>query len=320
MRAGRVRDIYEMQPFLKVAIVGASGSGKSHWAARSPRPLIIATEPQSVVTTFTANPDAFVVTIEGWEDFRRVWNAVKIAKSVTIEVEGPDGQIESQPACEADILGETIVFQTVVVDSFTDLQRMAIAKLAGIEDGHKDRLDFGGAAANLTLEKWGMLVSGCEAIWSQQRALRCNTVFLFVAEDRLDDQQVKTTVPMLSGKQLPYAMGQYFNAVGLQYIRALPSGAVHYTTRFVVPSSRGIAKPAPGWPNVITHSTTPGHTTLGSLLRYSYPNLVVAAEPHDSASFIEPPSADDSADALGVSDMPAEQVDDQARRQRRRRV
>jgi hypothetical protein len=312
MKIGKAKDIHERRPFMKVAIVGASGSGKTHWSSRSPRPLIIATEPQSLATAVEANPDAVVVQIETWREFREVWNAVKLAKPIEVETKTSEGGTEKQPACEATLSGETVVFQTVVVDSFTDLQRMALGKLAGVEDGGKDRLDFDAGKVSLTIEKWGMLTSACEAIWSQQRALPCNTIFLFVANDVADDQGVRTTLPMLSGSKLPFSMGQYFNAVGLQYVRPGGEGGLSYMTRFAVPTSKAIAKPAPGWPAHIIHDSTPGRTTLGSLLRYSYPGREVASEPHDSADFVSgPPSP--------KSDETEETEETEVRSSRRRR-
>jgi len=292
MRIGKAKEIHSRRPYLKVGIVGASGSGKTHWSSRSPKPLILATEPQSLATAVEANPDATVVQIESWKDFRSVWNAIRLAKLVEIEVVRADGSVELQPACEAVVDGQTLVYQTAVIDSFTDLQRMMLAKLAGVEDGTKDRLDFDAGAVNLTREKWGMLTSACESIWSQQRALACNTVFLFVANEIQDDAGAKSTIPMLSGSKLPHVMGQYFNAVGLQYSRPGAEGRLTYMTRFSMPTSKAIAKGAPGWPPYVIHGAEPGKTTLGSLLRYSYPDLVVASEPHDDASFVAEPAAD----------------------------
>ncbi len=312
MRIGRAREIHQRRPFLKVAIVGGSGSGKTDWAARAPKPLIIATEPQQVASAVVANPDATIVIVETWGEFRVVWNALKLAKSITVDVAGEDGSTEKQPACEAVIVDDTVQYQTVVVDSFTDLQRLAFRKVAGLEDGIKDRFDFDAGAVNFGLDKWGMLISACESIFGQQRALACNTVFLFVAEEITDDVGRRMTIPMLSGVKLPYAVGQYFNAVGLQQVMPGANGGLSYRTRFALPSAQGIAKPAPGFPAYITHTREPGKTTLGSLGRHSYPDLVVAAEPHDSASFVTgPPAPIESASA------PQGEAAPQSRRRRR---
>lgn len=282
MRIGRAADTFQRRPFLKVAVIGASGAGKTEWAARSPRPLILLTEPQGLASIMVANPDATVIHIETWEDFRRVFDAAKAAKVI---------DIDGQPGCEMTIDGQHLVYQTLIVDSFTDLQRLGLNKLAGVEDGKADRLDFDGAAANLGFEKEGMLVSGCEAIWQQQRALACSTVFLFLSEDRVDDQQVKTTLPMLRGKKLPFSMGQFFNAVGHAQLRRNGDNGLQHIIRWQSPTSSALTKPAPGWPVATLNTRTPGQTTLGSLLMFSYPDLNVAREAHDSADFVAPKAA-----------------------------
>jgi hypothetical protein len=277
MRIGKASDTFQRRPVLKVAILGASGAGKTEWAARSPRPLILLTEPQGLASITNANPDALVVIIETWEDFRRVFDACKAAKII---------DIDGQSACEINIDGQTLVYQTLVVDSFTDLQRLAINKLAGVESGIKDRLDFDSGAINMGFEKWGQLTSGCESVWTQQRALPCNTIFLFLAEDKTDDQQVKTTIPMLAGQKLPYSMGQFFNAVGLAMVRKNGDGSLQHAIRWQSPTAAALTKPAPGWPAATLNTRTPGQTTLGSLLLYSYPDLTVAHNDTDSAEYV----------------------------------
>jgi len=67
MRIGKASDTFQRRPVLKVAILGASGAGKTEWAARSPRPLILLTEPQGLASITNANPDALVVIIETCE-------------------------------------------------------------------------------------------------------------------------------------------------------------------------------------------------------------------------------------------------------------
>lgn len=277
MRVGRASETFQRRPVLKVAVLGASGAGKTEWAARSPRPLILLTEPQGKASIVAACPDAMVIDIETWEDFRGVMNAVKVANQVTI-----DG---GEPALEATIDGHTIVFQTLVVDSFTDLQRLMINRVAGVESGVRDRLDLDGGAINMGFEKWGLVTSACESVWAQQRNLPCNTVFLFLAEEKIDDAQQRSVVPMLSGQKLPYSMGQYFNAVGLAAVRRLGDGSSQHVIRWSVPGSP--TKPAPGWPTLTVNTRTPGQTTLGSLLAFSYPGLMTAREPDDDASFVQ---------------------------------
>jgi hypothetical protein len=279
MKPGRARDLHQQSPFVKVAVIGHSGAGKTSWAARAPRPLIFLFEPQGLASITAANPDAIVFEVETWAEFRYLFDCVKLARVVSIN---------GQPGLEADFnyrgVKATYDFQTLVFDSGTALSALAVAKLAGIENGTKDRLDLD-TVSNLTVEKWGQYTSGIENVWSQQRALQCNTVFLFLAEDSTDDQQVKTTLPLMQGKKLPYSMGQYFNAVGLAQVRRGATG-MQRIIRWESASANAATKGAPGWPSVILVTQTPGETTLGSLMLHANHGAVVAHEDHDSATFV----------------------------------
>lgn len=282
MRMATARESYERKPFLKVAVTGHSGAGKTDWAARSPRPLILLTEAQAMSSIVVANPDAVVVTIDRWDDFREAFAAIKLGKPVTILVDGNE-----QPALEVTIGGETVVVQTLVLDTMTDLQRLAFARMLKADgpDG-MDRLDFDTASNNLSIDKHGILVSAAEELWRQQRAIPLNTVFLFMARDIQDDAGVKQTLPMLTGKSLPYSMGQYFNASGLAQVRRTDGGGLQHLIRWSASTASAITKPGPGWPTVTVNTRTPGETTLGSLLRFTFPDVSVAAEPHDDAAFV----------------------------------
>jgi hypothetical protein len=282
MRVMTARQTYEKKPFLKVAVMGHSGAGKTHWAARSPRPLILLTEVQALPSIMLANPEAVVVTIERWDDFREAFNAIKLGKQTTVTVDG-----ESQPALELRIGGMELVIQTVVLDTMTDLQRLAFNSMIKAEgpDG-MDRLDFSAANNNLSIDKHGVLVSAAETIWQQQRAIPVNTVFLFMARDVQDDTGAKQTLPMLTGSKLPFSMGQYFNASGLAQVRRSDNGSLQHFIRWSSPSAAAITKPGPGWPTVTVNTSVPGETTLGSLLRYTFPDFPVAAEKHDNADFV----------------------------------
>jgi len=307
MIVGKAQDTFNRRPFLKIAVMGASGTGKTEWAARSPRPLILLTEPQGIASIFSANPEANVIHIESWEDFRTIFDKVKTCKIV---------EVEGQSACLINIQGQDIVYQTLVVDSFTDLQRLAINKLSGVESGLRDRLDLEAGTINMSIDKWGQITSCCETVWAQQRALPCNTVFLYLATDFIDDQQVKTTIPMLSGQKLPFSMGQYFNAVGLSMVRKSGDGMQH-VIRWQNATSAAITKPAPGFPAVTLNTRTEGQTTLGSLLLHSYPDLVVAHESGDNADFVTAKQAATSTEKQVSNQEESNKITDQVRARRR---
>lgn len=308
MKVATARQSYERKPFLKVAVTGHSGAGKTDWAARSPRPLILLTEVQAMSSIVVANPDAVVVQIERWDDFREAFAAVKLGRPITIDVDGME-----QPALEVTLAGQTVVVQTLVLDTMTDLQRLAFARMLKADgpDG-MDRLDFDTASNNLSIDKHGILVSAAEELWRQQRAIPLNTIFLFMARDIQDDTGAKQTLPMLTGKSLPYSMGQYFNASGLAQVRRTDGGGLQHLIRWSASTASAITKPGPGWPTVTVNTRTPGETTLGSLLRYTFPDISVAAEPADDAAFVASKSVLPEATSLATSTSPAASQTDTA--------
>jgi hypothetical protein len=300
MRLQTAREAYERRPFLKVAVTGHSGAGKTDWAARSPRPLVLLTESQAMPSILVANPDAMVVPIESWADFREAFTAVKLGRPVQLQVGD-----ELQPALEVTLAGTTVVVQTLVVDSFTDLQRFAYAHKLGVDAGRMDRLDLDTASNALRIDEHGLLVSAAEEVWRQQRSLQCNTVFLFLARDVQDDTGVKQTLPMLTGKSLPYSMGQFFNASGLAQVRRSDNGTMQHVIRWSSSTAAALTKPGPGWPAVTQNTRTAGHTTLGSLLRFTFPDMVVASELHDAADYVQASAASAASTPAPATTTPA---------------
>lgn len=307
---------FHENPYLKVSIYGQSGVGKTEWACRSPRPLIAITEPQAMATVVDANPGALVVLIECYDDFHALFTAVKAAPRVVAD--------DGQPCLQ---LGDHL-FQTLVLDSFTDLQRMMIARLLG-HDGKNavDQLDFDATVSNLSLQQWGRVLDACTQVWRDQRALNCNTVFICLAETQFDSEGRRIVLPMLSGKKSPFQMGQYFNAQGICLVQRDPTtGASKHAIRWVADSVRYQTKPAPGWPSVIENTKTPGETTLGSLALYSAKGKYIV--PHrntDSAEFVEAAKTKASSDPDAAvytepSTAPATEPTEKKQEKKRRRT
>lgn len=273
MKIQSAKAMHHASPFTKLSLYGPSGSGKTSWAARSPRPLILLTEAQALPSIHAANPDAHVLVVTSYQQFREVWDVVKKA---------PLGEVDGQPCIMID--GTPI--QTVVVDSWTDLQRYMIDSMLGHDGGQKDlELDVGDG---MSLQMWGKLLDVCVTIWRQQRAIPVNTVFLSLAEVEVDDFGRRMTIPMMGGKSAPHNMPAHFGAQGFAMSeQAGESGAGTYSIRFVLDTRRWTVKPAPGWPHAIIVTDTPGETTLGSLALYaSGGDTRVPHMPHDSAEFV----------------------------------
>ena len=321
MKITTARQRHQASPWLKVSIYGPSGSGKTTWAARSPRPLIAVTEPQAIPSISHANPDALVVEVSDFEDFRELLNGLTVA---------PQIEIDGQPALSVD--GHAV--QTLVLDSGTDLQDLAIMRQLGAKRGEIDRLDFEAEAASLSLQQWGQNIDAMISIWRQQRALQCNTVFIHLADIVLDNNNRRLVTPSLKGKKLPFQIGQYFNAQGVAMVsrqqdtvasQKRGTGNAKHAIRWVADSTRYVCKPAPGWPTAILNTPEAGQTTLGSLSLFSAPpGLVVPHVSGDSAEWVsaqtrqaESLNSDEFVSEPGVADKSPTPSPESARRRRR---
>ena len=264
MKIMRASDMVQERPTLKILTYGMTGSGKTTWAAKSPMPLVIATEPQSVPSIQSANPDAMVLCVDSWEEFKSAWGV--IAKSKPIKLEN------GQAAAEAHFDGQVVEFQTVVLDSLSDLQQRMIESLTGADKSTAKSLQMRGGP-QLTLPQWGQLQGAMGRILRSSRSIPANVIFICLASEQYDDKQVRRVVPLLSGKKTVGTIGQFFNAVGYQAIDNDGNHAICWQA-----SNRFISKPAPGFPGV-----TSGSVELGDLLLQSYPNASgVAHSPSNS--------------------------------------
>jgi hypothetical protein len=315
---------------IKGVAVGASGAGKTTWLASTPRPLyaITKSEQKDASTIQRINPDATVVPVNSWQEFRELWELVKMAGQC--EIEGPDGQ--PQPACFIEVGGQRIEFQTFVGDGFTDLQRMMLARTLGLKYEDHDVLNFEAATRNLAERDWGRVLDACELVWRETAGLPCNAFWSFLAETKFvasteGAAERPFLLPAMYGKKAPFRLSGYFNVGG--YFTTRQAGTrIEHVARWSMPGGV-FCKGLHGWPQVTASSpvdrtgrlTTPGQTTLGSLLRWSFPDGQVAWAEGDDAAHVEgqlgAPVGDIATPPAAVG-APAPAADKPERRRRRR--
>lgn len=208
---------------------------------------MILTEPQGVASIAAVNGDAEVVVVDSWSDFEEAWQTVLDAKPIKIggqhgaEVSWSDGS-KSQ-------------FQTLVIDSLTDLQQLMIDHMKGGGGGLEDR--------PMTQQQWGRLLNTMSTIMRDQRSLPVSVVMTALAQERYEkigDSDVRRVIPMLMG-QMAHKLGQFCNAVAYA---TQDKGGV--PTLVWKQDSRFHSKPAPGFPALTRHTLEPGTGSLGSLL------------------------------------------------------
>jgi hypothetical protein len=236
---------------LKVLTYGETGSGKTTWCAKSPKPLFILTEQQSASAILAVNKNCSVAIIKNWSEFKQVSSALKRAKK-----EEKNNQVYF------NIDGE--VFQTVIVDSLTALQSLAINEITGYSDNFEK-------SNILKIQEWGVVADLMSKVLNFYRSLDCNVIFTSLSQKNTDESgNVIGVEPLLSGKT-KNQIGQYFNAVGYFHGKNIIWGS----------NPKTIAKQFPGFPQSMDRNVT-----LGSLALKSFEGAIVAHCDTDNASTV----------------------------------
>ena len=210
---------------------------------------MILTEPQGVASAAAVNTGAEIVVVESWSDFETVWDQVQGAKPIKLE----NGQHAAFVTWRE---GGNSTFQTLVIDSITDLQQMMIDHM---QQGGKGGLE----QKPLTQQQWGRLMNTMTGVMRQQRNLPVSVVMTALANEKHEATRagdVRRVTPMLMG-QMAHKLGQYCNAVA--YATQDKGGQPALVWK---QDARFHSKPAPGFPGLTRHSLEPGVGTLGSLL------------------------------------------------------
>uniref|UniRef100_A0A6M3KTW2 Putative ATPase domain containing protein n=1 Tax=viral metagenome TaxID=1070528 RepID=A0A6M3KTW2_9ZZZZ len=165
--------------------------------------------------------------------------------------------------------GEEIFFQTLVVDSLTDVQEKVVKSY--------ENDDF-----DITQQSWGRVHRMVSGVLDMLRALPVNLIMTCLCSSELYSDGLRRS-PLLYGKRFPAQVGKWFSAVGF-VTTAEDNGELAHGVVWR-PRKDIVAKPAPGFPAGSRFDLTEkGSGTLGSLLCRSFPNMGVAATEHDHAT------------------------------------
>lgn len=267
-------ELFKSSPFLKLSLYGGNGVGKTSIGARCPRPIIFLLEPQALPSIHAANPDAIGIVIDSWPKFMKWYDIMKKGQSVEL----PDGQ----KALEIRYEGETVLVQTLVIDSWTDLQRLLVLHTQRKDPSATQLRNFSfdplADYNQLQLQEWGRIIDISRLILEDQRSLRINTLFLSL-EDDVRTEGPRRILPSMYGSALPSEFGQYFNAQGYMSKKVI-GGEVARVIDWDLPSMYQTKK-APRFPSAMRFEERPGVGTIGSLLLYTMPNTPGIAHAED---------------------------------------
>lgn len=192
---------------IKAVVYGASGSGKTYFAATAPHPIFASAE-GGLLSTLKhkkkIDPVKYV-SITKLEDLRDLLTYLK------------KGGHE---------------FETVVIDSITEINEI-------IKDGIEKK-----RGAQMQLKDWGDLAKAIKAVLRGFRDLDMHVIFIAQEKSEKDDQKTEKIVPSLNGKaanEIAYFMDivaySFIDTIGKNRITVQPSEKL-------LTKARGIELPA----------------------------------------------------------------------------
>ena len=174
----------------KLLIWGNSGAGKTWLASGSPKPLIVLTEKNGMVSVANSNQNADYVFIENIDQLREF---IDLAKS-----------------------GQLSKYQTIVFDSLTELQKI-------IRDGILE----GRSSDQMKIQDWGKLANRTIGFVRSIRDLPFHIVCTALRSDSInEDGAVISVGPAFEGRKTGNEIMQYFSAVAALSSKITDKGTV----------------------------------------------------------------------------------------------
>ena len=212
----KASELFKRSPWIKALVYGKPGTGKTTWAAKSPNPLYILTEPHGIPVVCMAAPDAEIDGCPSWPAFQAAMKRVA------------EGRKTEQGIVVVNKEGNEVLVTTIIIDSLTDLHdRMAQYYNVSTSEGG-----------------WMRVASEMRDLMQFLRTLPVNIVCLCLAQIKDDDKSVRVTIPDLFGKAAT-SVGQYFNAIGYAH-KSKVGDEPAYGIAWDVSSSAFVTKRLPG--------------------------------------------------------------------------
>ena len=172
----------------KILAYGDSGAGKTFLGCTAPKPCVLLTEPNGMLTIAAANPNAVVVQANDLETVHQFMR------------DAMDGTLREATGCD-----------TIVIDSLTELQRMLRDDIMKMKSGS------GNGNVRWTLDDWSTLTDRMRKLLRMIRDLPFHVVAIALAEVSTDDSDARYVVPAFQGKKLANEVAGYFSMVTYIY-------------------------------------------------------------------------------------------------------
>lgn len=210
----RLDDDNTNESWLKAAVYGAPGTGKTDFAVSAPKPLILLSERQGLATVRSAAvrrgvPVPPVLFMEELRDYRDVLRALHGAKDQPFRVVQ-----RMENGGEPVVVFEGDWPETVVIDSITDACELVEAEVRreAPPEKAKDGLE------KWTERHWAAFRDRCEKLIRSFRNVPTHVLFLALQDDRVvgeGEEANRIINPMLPMRALPGFLCSCVNVVGI---------------------------------------------------------------------------------------------------------
>lgn len=214
--------------FLKAAITGVGGTGKTSFGVTAPKPVIILTELQGMLHVEQAAhrlqiPTPPVLYAETAEDLRRIHKALRspvyrggVDHATAAAVTTPEELAQVKRLVIEEIGIDMEYPETVVLDSLTDACGLLISEIREVSPQKIGRDGLPADAQRF----WGVLIDRCVGVIKSFRDLPMHTLFLCQLDDRTSgegEEAMRIVQPRLPTKQLAAELCHAVNVLGYTY-------------------------------------------------------------------------------------------------------
>ena len=217
--------------YINMLVYGEPGAGKTVFAGSSDeceetgRTLFLDAE-AGKTSLYEFDPDIDVVPIKDIEDFQEVFDFLQTHVKLRDIYQGkvkrddisPEDALKKMSKLEKKVFGikreEPRIYNTVAMDTFTEMQKYVMADIQGIDISKLELIDKD--IEMPTLQEWGKNSETIRTIARAFRNLDIHTILTTHAQDDKDDRGTNHKLPDLPGKLARQIMG-FVDIVGYLY-------------------------------------------------------------------------------------------------------
>ena len=234
----RMERLTRSRVWLKALVYGKYGSGKTFWAGTAADvPAlrdVLYLDFEGGYMTLANRPDHIVrVAVSNFAHLN-FWKDYLIRHCQLRDAGDIEGMAAMQSARFEEDFEQPYQFNTVIIDSLSEANKVLMSQILGIDPTHTD-LDS--AVENATFEHWGQAAQRIQLLIRAFRAIPINVIFICSEKEKEDERKQIRIQPNLAG-QLANDVQGFLDVVG--YLATAPGkdGGI-YRRLYMTPGAIG---------------------------------------------------------------------------------